>query len=783
MQVVFRTIVFALFAVVAPVAVVADETPDESDTDAATSATEESTEPDLLIFTEEVTVVAQKREQEIQEVPISTTILTRDMLLDFDIFTTVMMEQKVPNLRINFDRLGGANAAFEIRGVGHLTDGDEISSQPVTVHFNQVPSPFNITTGGLIFDMEHVEVLRGPQGDLFGLNTTGGTINYLTARPTSTLQAGVYLEAGNYRSGKLEAFVSGPLTGKWSGRVAIASRQLTDGWQTNAETGERYGEIDLGGARVSARYAGSAVLADIEAHVGWNNSDPPLGRLVAPFTTVLGEQIEPVGGWNDVGWSDTSGYSTTEGRPFTDSGDVGMTANVMWNLGQMTLSSVTGYQDFDRTGWFDADGSVAKEADLVRRTDVRSLSQEVRIASNGSDPVSWMAGVYAATDSVENGFALDSVESTVFPAVPGNDTSQDRDAGAVFGRIEWLFSTRWQLDLGLRYSRERRSIFINGTQLRADPLGFLAGIYQSGDILTDSITTCLTLGECTPGVPYSDEIDHDDWSGKVNLLFALSDPWRLYLSVSRGFKSGGFNDNSASSSLQFLPVRPERLYAYELGAKARLAGGALRWNNALFYYDFRDQQVEDFVVDPLFGPLRANTNVPDSELYGFETELLWQIGSRLALTQGLGCTKGSFASFAGIDAAAVAAQAQDPDFEFYTPVYVDRSGEAIGFPNWQYNGMFEYLIPIAQSRRVRLAVDYSYESEAERPGAIDRTLPAFWLLNARVSYRFNGGLEVGLWGRNLTNTEYLNFWDNSLNAEVQIVGMPRTFGTSLRWRY
>ena len=128
-------------------------------------------------------------------------------------------------------------------------------------------------------------------------------------------------------------------------------------------------------------------------------------------------------------------------------------------------------------------------------------------------------------------------------------------------------------------------------------------------------------------------------------------------------------------------------------------------------------------------------------------------------------------------------QAQDPDFEFYTPVYVDRSGEAIGFPNWQYNGMIEYLIPIAQSRRVRLAVDYSYESEAERPGAIDRTLPAFWLLNARVSYRFNGGLEVGLWGRNLTDTEYLNFWDNSLNAEVQIVGMPRTFGTSLRWRY
>jgi len=782
MRGIFRTIILTLLALVA-VAAVAEEARDASGVDAAPNPAEESADPDPSVFTEEITVVAQKREQEIQEVPISATVLTREMLLDFDVFTTVTMEQKVPNLRINFDRLGGANAAFEIRGVGHLTDGDEIASQPVTVHFNQVPSPFNITTGGLIFDMEHVEVLRGPQGDLFGLNTTGGTINYLTARPTSSLQAGVFLEAGNYRSGKLEAFVSGPLAGKWSGRLAVASRQLTAGWQTNAETGERYGEIDLGGARVSARYAGSAVLADIEAHIGWNKSDPPLGRLVAPFTTVLGERIEPVDGWTDVGWSDTPGFSTTESRPFTDASDVGMTANVMWNLGRMTLFSVTGYQNFDRTGWFDADGSVAKEADLVRRTDVLSLSQEFRIASKSTDALYWMAGVYVAGDRLENSYSLDSGESTVFPAVAGNDTSQDRDAWAFFGRVEWPFSVRWQLDLGLRYSRERRSIFIEGTQLRDDPLGFLAGSYEPGDILTDSITRCLTQGDCTPGVPYSDAIDDDDWSGRVNLLFAASDPWRLYLSVSRGFKSGGFNDNTASSSLQFLPVRPERLYAYELGAKARLQGGALRWNNAVFYYDFEDQQVEDFVVDPLFGPLRANTNVPESELYGFETELLWRIGTRLALTQGLGYTEGSFSDFAAIDAAAVAAQDQEPDFEFYTPVYIDRSGEAIGFPNWQYNGMVEYVVPMAQRRRLRFAIDYSYESESERPGEIRRTLPAFWLLNARMSYRFKGGLEVGLWGRNLTDTEYLNQWDDSLNAEIQIVGISRTFGTSLRWTY
>jgi outer membrane receptor protein involved in Fe transport len=640
-----------------------------------------------------------------------------------------------------------------------------------------------VTTEGLIFDMENVEVLRGPQGDLFGLNTTGGTINYITARPTDDFQAGVYAEAGNYRSSRLDTFVSGPLAGRWSGRLALSSRRLRDGWQTNAETGESYGEIDLGGARVSARYGGDTVLADIEVHYGWNKSDPVLGRLMAPFTTILGERVEPVDGWTDVGWSDTPAYSTNASRPFTDAREIGMTANVNWDLGGLTLFSVTGYQDFDRTGWFDGDASRAKNADWVRSTDVRSLSQEFRIAAQGTGSIYWMAGVYAGVDSIENLFLFDVVDSTIFPVIPGNDTEQERDAWAVFGRAEWSFSPRWQVDLGLRFSRERRSILIDGTKLLADPLGVFAGVYDSGDILTDSISSCFAIGECAPGTPYADSIDDSDWSGKVNLLFSPADPWRFYLSLSRGFKSGGFNDSSASTSIQFLPVRSERLYAYELGAKGRLSGGALHWNTAVFFYDFEDQQVEDFVVDPLFGPLQANTNVPTSELYGFESELLWQITSRLALTQGLGFTDGTFKDFLGIDAAAVSAQGLDPGFQFYTPVYLDRSNGAIGFPNWQYNGMLEYQVPFAQRRRIRIAVDYSYESETNQAGEIERVLPAFWLLNARLSYRLSEGLEIGLWGRNLTNTEYLNQWNHWTDAEIQVVGMPRTFGVSLRWAY
>ncbi len=764
-----------IVCLLAAAAGVADDSLDPEDQPPAGSET--------AIFQAEISVEAQKRDQEIQEVPISTTFLSKEMLRAFDIYSAVMMEQKVPNLRINFNRNGGANSTYEIRGVGHLTDGDEIVSQPVTIHLNQVPSPFNVTTEGLIFDMERVEVLRGPQGDLFGLNTTGGTINYISARPTDEFQAGVYLEAGSYSSSRLDTFVSGPFSDRWSGRLALSSRRLRDGWQTNAETGESYGELDLGGVRLSTRYAGDSLLADIEVHYGWNKSDPVLGRLMAPLTTVLGEYVEPVEEWNDVGWSDEPAYGTNKNRPYTDSREAGMTANIEWNLGSLNLHSVTGYQDFDREGWFDGDGSRVKEVDWVRDTAVRSFSQEFRVDSHASDRFYWMAGIYGGTDTVENLFFFDVRASKIFPAVVGNDTEQDRDAIAVFGRAEWAFSSRWQIDLGLRYSREKRSILIDGTQLLADPLGLFGGIYQPGDILTDSVTTCLTIGDCTPGEPYADSIDDGDWSGKINLLFAPNDPWRFYLSLSRGFKSGGFNDNSTSSTLQYLAVRPERLYAYELGAKGRLSGGALHWNSAVFYYDFKDQQVEDFIVDPVFGPLEANTNAPRSELYGFESELLWQITSRFALTQGLGFTDGRFKDFQGIDALAVSAQDQDPDFQFFTPVYLDRTDGAIGFPNWQYNGMLQYQLPVARNRWFRFSVDYSYESEATQVGEFERVLPAFWLFNARVAYRLSDSLEVGLWGRNLSDTRYLNDWQNWFDAEVQVVGMPRTYGVSFRWAY
>ncbi len=788
MQTVVKRAVLVVFLGILLTTPVAAQQSDRADGSTATSTPSESPAEDQLeneakeAFEGQLVITALKKEDDVQKVPISLTSFDQDAMLDLDVDRMISLDRQTPNLQINTDQAGGANAGFQIRGVGFKTDGDEIVSQPVAVHGNEVASPYSATTLGMLFDIQQVEVLRGPQGDLFGLNTTAGAINYVTAKPTDTFTSGVFAELGNFESFKVDAHVSGPLSRTWSARLAVATRQRNEGWQTNVETGEKYGELNTGGTRLSFRHSGERVLADVEIHYLWDRSDSVLGRLVAPYTTVFGEEIEPVTEWTGVGWSEAPAFSTSARRPFVDSDTWGMTANINWSLGSLSLVSVTGFQDFKRTGWYDRDGSRTKEADTVRSTDARSFSQEFRLSSKASSPFYWMAGVYYGADELENTYIADIAESRAFPAVIGHDpTLQDRDAWAAFGRGEWSLSERWRIDLGLRYSREKRSISQDATQLLEDRLGVFEGIYVPGDIITNSVTRCLSGGDCTPGVPYADQIDDDDWSGRLSLSFAPSSAWNIYGSIARGFKSGGFNDSAATATAQLLPVGPERLYAYEVGTKALFIDDSLRWNSAVFFYDFKDQQVQDWLVDPLFGPVSANTNVPETEIYGFETEFFWQPARRLSVVQGIGFKRGSFVDFPGIDRAAVEAQDEDPDFEFYTPVYLDRAGESIGFPELQYNGQIEYLLPVTGRRAFRFLIEYNYVSEEEPPGDSRATLPAHWLVNARVAFRLNNDLEIGLWGRNLLDEQYLVRVGSFLNALTHTVGFPRTFGISLRW--
>ncbi len=728
---------------------------------------------------DEIVVTAQKREQTLREVPISISVLPPETLRELAIDDLESMQFQTPNLRVQRVRLSGNGTRYEIRGVGNQTRTDEINSSPVAAHVNEVAYPFPVAAPGLLFDIAQVEVLRGPQGDLFGLNTTGGTINLVTTKPGAQRTAGIYAELGNFETLRLDAYAGGPLSERLQVRVAAATVQRRRGWQRHEQTGQRHGEQDRGGARLSLRYVGRRVLADVEIHGAWDRSDSEIPRLLAPFTALSGRIPAVTGGDRNVRWSTEPGFSTTADRPFVDNDSLGLTSRVDWQRGAATLSWVSGYEDFEGRRWIDLDGSEAKIGDMVRTTAVRSWSQELRLAV-GHTATDWMIGANVAADEVDNLFILDVPDTPVLPALSDNDLTQERDMWAIFGHVDHRLRARWTLSGGLRFTTETRALFNDGTALTADPLGVLTGIYRPGDILTDSIGACLTLGDCTPGVPFEAEIEDRDASGRWALAWAPAPSWNLYLSLARGFKSGGFTDATASVSEQLAPYAPERVWAFELGAKGALARGELLWDTALFYYDYQDQQFGDNIVDPFFGALLTTVNVPESELYGFETELRWQPTQSLTLRQTLGYTKGKFGPFLAIDGGSVQAQTADPDFQFFTPVFVDLTGTDLGTPELQYSGMLTWQTAMSRKRRLQATVDASYEGASSPIGEPTAAVPGSWQVGARLTLTLNERLDVGLWGRNLGDEvvfAYKGFFNLGL---VALRGEPRTFGISLR---
>ncbi len=743
------------------------------------SPAEESSADGVEAVSETITVTATKREQALHDVPISVTVLPAQALEDFGIEGLVEVENVTPNLRIN-QAFAGYAPQYAIRGVGDQANTDEVNSSPVAIHVNEVANAFPIATTDHIFDIDQVEVLRGPQGDLFGLNTTGGTINLVTAKPTSQFQASLYTELGRYESAKVDAFVSGPMSETTWGRFAVSTSQRGEGWQQHAITGEKHGEEDRGGARASLRYIKNRLLADVEGHYGWDQSDLQASRLIEPFFDVFGREIQAVSASDQVKWSDGQPFGLEGmGRPGNDNESHGLTANITHTGDKLSFTSVTGIQNFDRASWIDVDGAEVKDGDNVRFTDIESFSQEFRLASVTGETY-WVVGTNYAEDTVENFYIFDQPDNLAFPAIGGNNTKQDREMFAVFAHVETPINDQWGVSGGVRFTDESRDIVLDGTKLLEDPLGIFAGIYGPGDILTDSIVSCFVFGDCTPGSPFVASVSDSDFSGKAVLTYAPNPDWNLYWSAARGFKSGGFNDTAASVGEQFVPYGPETLNAFEFGAKGGNSDGSLLWNSALFFYDYEDQQTGDSIVDPFFGALGAIVNVPKSEILGLETEVNWRVSQRTTITQSVGFNKGEWSDFQAIDANAVQAQAADPNFPgLFSPVFVDLSGQDIGFPELQYSGTLAVEQPLSNDKNLRFFLDYNYEDKAQTPGEAI-VLPAYWIVNARLSLAVNDRFEIGVWGRNILDEDYLNFQGFFNFGLVEVTGMPATYGISLR---
>jgi iron complex outermembrane recepter protein len=719
---------------------------------------------------EEVVVTAQRRAESAQDVGISLSVLSADSLRDAGVESVNDLQHATPSLEVE-PAFGSGQAQFRLRGVGFI-DYTSNNSSPVGVSVDGVALPFPIQTQGQVFDVSRVEVLRGPQGTLYGRNTTGGAINFISNRPTRDLHAGIDVEFGSHNALVTEAFLSGPLGESLSGRLAVAAEQ-GGAWQRNRVTGQELGDKDKLAARAQLLWTVSdGTDVRLSLHSSKDKSDAYGLQLFSPFTPAprdaegvplfptLPADTSPYA----TGWSLRPAFAQAVGispnaKPGVNNTNNGASLDVNVDLGAATLTSITAYNKLTRRELNDWDATSYYESDVYFQSDAKSFSQEVRVASRQGSSLDWLAGVYYADDKLHEQFNNDFAQRLLGAA--RTEYGQSGKTIGVFEQTNYKFTDKLKGILGLRYEHETRELDGLTTLFAVgDPPNF-------ADVASASNPTGLTFN--LSGGAQSRSLSNSDLSGKIGLEYQIAQHSLGYVSISRGTKSGGFTAHNTLTPGAVDPFKPEKLTSFEVGVKSDFSD-KLRLNAAAFHYEYRDQQILSKIFDPVSQSFVGRfINAPKSRIDGVEVELEWHPVQGLDISQYVGYKKGKFT--------ATILNSSDVDF----------NGQDIDFPKTSYGGQVAYTLPVG-GYQLRAETNYSYRDKYPQLFLLGPvfTNDSYWLANASVTLSPQSAADwsVSVWVRNLTNQKYYltkNFFLPDTN--VAAAGEPTTVGVRLKWAF
>ncbi|WP_420140857.1 TonB-dependent receptor [Sphingomonas sp.] len=697
----------------------------------------------------DVVVTAERRPDEAQNIGIALSVIDGDTLAARGVTSVNQLQFQTPSLEV-IPAFGGGQPQFKLRGVG-FEDYAANNTPTVGIYVDEVAYPVPAMTQSVLFDVARVEVLRGPQGTLYGRNTTGGAINFITRRPTDTFSAGIEGEYGRFDQTKVEGFVSGPLTDTLKVRLSGVTEQ-GGGFQRNRATGQPLGDADrlYGRALVDwAPTAGVDLLFNL--HGGRDKSEATGLYLFRDFPThgygppagpVIPADSRRLTGW---GFSDEFARLTgadADDKPHRDNESWGTSLNADVALGDaLRLTSITAYDHLRRREYNDWDASASRESDTFWGTEAEVFAQELRLAPATGARLNWVAGSYYSYQKIRETFITDFTDSLGF----FTDTNYRQTAQSIsgFGQADYALTGRLKLTVGGRYEHEKRKLRDFATEIGGSPT------FTDGDR----------------------EQTLSKWSGKIGIDYRVAPDILLYASASRGVKSGGFTAYNSPSSRQINAFRPETLYAYEAGFKADISR-QVRLNGSAFYYDYRDQQVLGVIVDPDVGAVGKINNAPKSKIYGGEVELELAPAKGFRITQSIGYKQGEYVRYVDVDAGTA---------RLVNGVYVadtvDLAGRDLPLANWSYQGSASYTLPLGRYA-LEAAGDYAYRDALPSfLGPTYRVAPV-WLANATLTLRpEKGRWYVGLYGRNIFNEKYDLTRNYFLpNASVASPGRPATYG-------
>lgn len=697
-----------------------------------------------------VEVTAQRRAESAQDVGIAISVLSGDELKAKGIQQINQLQGELPSLEIE-PAFGSGQPQFRIRGIGFQDYGSNNAS-PVGVYVDEVGYAFPVQTKGLLFDLERVEVLRGPQGTLYGKNTTAGAINLLSRRPTRQAEAGFSVGLGSNAAVQAQGYLSGSIGDGVRGRLSIASER-GGAWQSNRLTGEKLGDQRVDAVRGQLEVD---LTRELQARISVSHSrDKSDAQGLYVFTPRSHTDQAADTDTTRTGWGLQSDFAQLIGvdpgaKPGRDHEASNFALTLDWNLGGARLTSITAHQRFTRHELGDWDGTAVNHSDVYWQDRARVTTQELRLASAPQAALPWVVGAYYAKESLAEDWRTDFRHD--YGLITRTQYDQDGRTRAVFGQVDVPLAPRWTLVAGLRLERETRSVHDFSTSTTPVVPGL--GVSGAASSLTSNQT-----------------------SGKLALQFKPEAGTLVYASLSRGLKSGGITAHNTFDTLALTPFRPEKLVALEAGVKADL-GRQLRINAALFHYDYRDQQFQDVTTSPTGALVGKIINIARSKVDGGEVELHWKPLAGLSIGQSLGYKHAVFK-------------------DFNSPLLGNLSGQGQFIPKLSYGGSVAYAWQ-AGGLDLKLAGDYSYRSRY--PSWLNRLnvdggnaydIPAYWLANARLEIAPANSPWLATVGvRNLFDRQHdltRNFFGNRPSTaddlNVAAAGQPRTWQATVSYAY
>ena len=693
--------------------------------------------PSAATVLESVEVTALKTRNRLQDVPASVTALTADDLARAGLVNSADLQQRVPGLSLSS---GGRETNLAIRGVSNNVRS--IGADPSNaVHLDGVYLPRSSMALTELFDLQRVEVLKGPEGTLYGRNATGGAINVVTRKPNANPSAEGFVGSGSLGLRRTQLAVGGGAEDV-SGRLAVAYTK-DDGYTRNLSTGTGLDSNDFKAFRGQLRMALGG-KSDITLLAQASEDKGTLGYGVSTDTAIKGP-LYPYS-LGDPDYRLTAADHRTNARnirldsPVTSSRKTNvMAATVNWDLGPVGFKSITGFTSFKSGDRNDVDWTGAKLETQDTTTDVNSTSQEFQLFSQGDGPLEWTAGVFLYRDK-----GTETLDWLLYGplncGVPGScpfarqTVKSNGRSEAVFGQMTYRFTSKWSGLLGARYNKDTKD---------GDATNRRSGANFIGDVSFSSFTPKAQL----------------QWTPSKGLM--------AYAGVSKGFKSGGFNFGSSGIE----KFEPESIVAKEVGVRSTLMGGALSLNASAFNYDYTDLQLRTAVLDAVSGKFVVNVNnASKAKVQGLE------LSADMALGAGFG---------GGLSAAYIDSEL----LNYVSPsTKRDLSGMPLPLtPKSSGSVWLDHKVAMAGGQ-LRSHIEYNYRSSVVFPLTLDQANnkgEAYGLVNASLRWSAPKDawyLQAGV--RNATDKLYRTMRaDYIWGGVVESYGAPRTYELRLGFKY